>query len=190
MDVAAVVRPAEAREQPCRVALDDDVVGRARRTMRCQHERVDAPPRPGVGAERRLERRAAHEDGAAARLEVAEAVSLRIPRRLGELRRAPVGRRDVAVEAHAHAGADLHGAASSRTRADGRICPQRVLAATGASRDACAAMDRRVVIVAIPDVQPLDVTGPAEVFAAAATAVARGAAPGYAVEVVAPGGGA
>src|SRR4051795_6521229 len=73
-----------------------------------------------------------------------------------------------------------------------------------------AFMDRRVVIVAIPEVQPLDVTGPAEVFAGASTAAARrrgarGAggvrpgpppapprrgASGYAVEVVAPGGGA
>src|SRR4051794_4700641 len=53
-----------------------------------------------------------------------------------------------------------------------------------------AFMDRRAVIVAIPEVQPLDVTGPAEVFAAAATAAARGGASGYAVEVVAPGGGA
>src|SRR4051812_50197984 len=53
-----------------------------------------------------------------------------------------------------------------------------------------AFMDRRAVIVAVPDVQPLDVTGPAEVFAAAATAAARGGAAGYAVEVVAPGGGA
>jgi transcriptional regulator GlxA family with amidase domain len=39
---------------------------------------------------------------------------------------------------------------------------------------------RRVVIVAFPDVQSLDVTGPAEVFAAAG---------GYKVEVVAPTGG-
>src|SRR3954447_11360089 len=52
------------------------------------------------------------------------------------------------------------------------------------------AMDRRVVIVALPEVQPLDVAGPAEVFAGAATAVARGGGAGYAVEVVAPRGGA
>src|SRR3954447_20190282 len=52
------------------------------------------------------------------------------------------------------------------------------------------AMDRRVVIVALPEVQPLDVAGPAEVFAGAATAVAGGGGSGYAVEVVAPGGGA
>src|SRR3954453_13286417 len=70
------------------------------------------------------------------------------------------------------------------------MCPQRGLAATDARRDAGGAMDRRVVIVAIPEVQPLDVTGPAEVCAAAATAAARGGASGYAVEVVAPGGGA
>src|SRR4051795_6313756 len=50
-----------------------------------------------------------------------------------------------------------------------------------------AFMDRRVVIVAIPEVQPLDVTGPAEVFAGACTAAARRGASGYAVEVVAPG---
>src|SRR3954453_9994128 len=53
-----------------------------------------------------------------------------------------------------------------------------------------AAMDRRVVIVAVPEVQPLNVTGPAEVFAGAATAVARAGGAGYAVEVVAAGGGA
>jgi transcriptional regulator GlxA family with amidase domain len=48
-------------------------------------------------------------------------------------------------------------------------------------------MTRRVVIVALPEVQPLDVTGPAEVLAAA-TRVAGGAEPAYAIEVVAPGG--
>jgi len=51
-------------------------------------------------------------------------------------------------------------------------------------------MERRVVIVAIPEVQPLDVTGPAEVFAAASTAAGRTGASRYAVEVVAPGAGA
>jgi transcriptional regulator GlxA family with amidase domain len=51
-------------------------------------------------------------------------------------------------------------------------------------------MEHRVVIVAIPEVQPLDVTGPAEVLAAASTAAARMGRSGYAVEVVAPGGGA
>jgi transcriptional regulator GlxA family with amidase domain len=51
-------------------------------------------------------------------------------------------------------------------------------------------MERRVVIVAIPEVQPLDVTGPAEVFAAAASVARRAGGSGYAVEVVAPGGGA
>src|SRR4051812_25614153 len=50
-------------------------------------------------------------------------------------------------------------------------------------------MSRRVVIVALPDVQPLDVTGPAEVLSAAAR-VAGGAPPAYALEVVAPGGAA
>jgi transcriptional regulator GlxA family with amidase domain len=50
-------------------------------------------------------------------------------------------------------------------------------------------MERRVVIVAVPEVQPLDVTGPAEVFAAASSAAARMGRSGYAVEVVAPGGG-
>jgi transcriptional regulator GlxA family with amidase domain len=53
-----------------------------------------------------------------------------------------------------------------------------------------ALMERRVVIVAVPEVQPLDVTGPAEVFAAASTAAERIGRSGYAVEVVAPGGGA
>jgi len=43
---------------------------------------------------------------------------------------------------------------------------------------------RRVVIVAFPDVQPLDVAGPAEVFAVA-SALCPGA---YRIEVVAPGG--
>lgn len=45
---------------------------------------------------------------------------------------------------------------------------------------------RRVVIVAYPDVQSLDVTGPLEVFAAAN---GLGADPAYVTEVVAPGGG-
>lgn len=45
-------------------------------------------------------------------------------------------------------------------------------------------MQRRVVIVALPEVQPLDVTGPAEVLAAAS----RRASPGYAVEVAGRGG--
>jgi transcriptional regulator GlxA family with amidase domain len=48
-------------------------------------------------------------------------------------------------------------------------------------------MARRVVIVALPEVQPLDVTGPAEVLAAA-TELTAGDDPAYAVEVVAPGG--
>jgi transcriptional regulator GlxA family with amidase domain len=48
-------------------------------------------------------------------------------------------------------------------------------------------MPRRVVIVALPDVQPLDVAGPAEVLSTAAT-VAGGDTPAYAVEVVAPRG--
>jgi transcriptional regulator GlxA family with amidase domain len=48
-------------------------------------------------------------------------------------------------------------------------------------------MSRRVVIVALPEVQPLDVTGPAEVLSAAAQ-VAGGEAPAYVLEVVAPGG--
>ena len=48
-------------------------------------------------------------------------------------------------------------------------------------------MSRRVVIVALPAVQPLDVTGPAEVLASAAS-VAGGADAAYAIEVVAPGG--
>jgi transcriptional regulator GlxA family with amidase domain len=50
-------------------------------------------------------------------------------------------------------------------------------------------MQRRVVIVALPEVQALDVTGPAEVLSVAASA-AGGSEPGYAVEVVAPGGAA
>jgi len=48
-------------------------------------------------------------------------------------------------------------------------------------------MPRRVVIVALPEVQPLDVTGPAEVLASAAS-VAGGDDPAYTIEVVAPGG--
>src|SRR5436190_640067 len=48
-------------------------------------------------------------------------------------------------------------------------------------------MSRRVVIVALPAVQPLDVAGPAEVLSVAAR-VAGGERPAYAVEVVAPGG--
>ena len=48
-------------------------------------------------------------------------------------------------------------------------------------------MPRRVVIVALPEVQPLDVTGPAEVFASAAS-VAGGDVAAYTIEVVAPGG--
>jgi transcriptional regulator GlxA family with amidase domain len=48
-------------------------------------------------------------------------------------------------------------------------------------------MTRRVVIVAVPDVQALDVTGPAEVLSAAAQ-VSGGATPAYTVEVVGPGG--
>jgi len=48
-------------------------------------------------------------------------------------------------------------------------------------------MPRRVVIVALPEVQPLDVTGPAEVLASAA-AVAGGEDPAYTIEVAAPGG--
>jgi transcriptional regulator GlxA family with amidase domain len=50
-------------------------------------------------------------------------------------------------------------------------------------------MQRRVVIVALPDVQALDVTGPAEVLSVAASA-AGAPEPAYAVEVVAPGGAA
>jgi transcriptional regulator GlxA family with amidase domain len=50
-------------------------------------------------------------------------------------------------------------------------------------------MSRRVVIVALPQVQPLDVTGPAEVLSAAAQ-VAGGEPPAYVLEVVAPGGAA
>lgn len=45
---------------------------------------------------------------------------------------------------------------------------------------------RRVVIVAYPDVQSLDVSGPLEVFA---TANRLGAGPAYTTEIVAPGGG-
>jgi len=48
-------------------------------------------------------------------------------------------------------------------------------------------MPRRVVIVALPEVQPLDVTGPAEVLASAAS-VAGGDVAAYTIEVVAPGG--
>jgi transcriptional regulator GlxA family with amidase domain len=48
-------------------------------------------------------------------------------------------------------------------------------------------MPRRVVIVALPEVQPLDVTGPAEVLFAA-TQVAGGESPAYLLDVVAPGG--
>jgi transcriptional regulator GlxA family with amidase domain len=48
-------------------------------------------------------------------------------------------------------------------------------------------MPRRVVIVALPEVQPLDVTGPAEVLASAAS-VAGGDDAAYTIEVVAPGG--
>jgi len=48
-------------------------------------------------------------------------------------------------------------------------------------------MPRRVVIVALPEVQPLDVTGPAEVLASAASD-AGGDDPAYTIEVVAPGG--
>jgi transcriptional regulator GlxA family with amidase domain len=51
-------------------------------------------------------------------------------------------------------------------------------------------MPRRVVIVALPAVQPLDVTGPAEVLASAASvaSVAGGDDAAYTIEVVAPGG--
>ena len=48
-------------------------------------------------------------------------------------------------------------------------------------------MPRRVVIVALPEVQPLDVAGPAEVLASAAS-VAGGDDAAYTIEVVAPGG--
>jgi transcriptional regulator GlxA family with amidase domain len=48
-------------------------------------------------------------------------------------------------------------------------------------------MARRVVIVALPPVQALDVTGPAEVLSVAAQ-VHGGAEPAYAVTVVGPGG--
>jgi transcriptional regulator GlxA family with amidase domain len=48
---------------------------------------------------------------------------------------------------------------------------------------------RRVVVVALPDVQPLDVSGPADVFAAA-TERTGGDPPAYAIEVVGPGGAA
>jgi transcriptional regulator GlxA family with amidase domain len=51
-------------------------------------------------------------------------------------------------------------------------------------------MERRVVIVAISEVQPLDVTGPAEVFSTASAVAGRSGGSGYAVEVVAPGGAA
>src|SRR3954449_10603181 len=48
-------------------------------------------------------------------------------------------------------------------------------------------MARRIVIVAVPPVQALDVTGPAEVLSVAAQ-VQGGAEPAYAVEVVGPAG--
>ena len=48
-------------------------------------------------------------------------------------------------------------------------------------------MPRCVVIVALPEVQPLDVAGPAEVLASAAS-VAGGDDAAYTIEVVAPGG--
>jgi hypothetical protein len=46
---------------------------------------------------------------------------------------------------------------------------------------------RRSVVVALPAVQALHVTGPADVFAAA-TERTSGDAPAYAIEVVGPGG--
>jgi transcriptional regulator GlxA family with amidase domain len=48
-------------------------------------------------------------------------------------------------------------------------------------------VERRVVIVAVPEVQSLDVSGPAEVLAAASEAAGEGATR-YAIEVAAPGG--
>src|SRR3954454_12591780 len=48
-------------------------------------------------------------------------------------------------------------------------------------------MARRIVIVAVPPVQALDVTGPAEVLSVASQ-VPGGADPAYAIAVVGPGG--
>jgi hypothetical protein len=65
-------------------------------------------------------------DRVAIRLELDEAEGLRAPGRIGELRRPAVGLRDVAVEAHAHAGTDLHLLCSFRmTAPQDRFVPVR-----------------------------------------------------------------
>src|SRR5207248_715067 len=77
-----------------------------------------------------------------------------------------------------------HPSARSAARAPGalgRNRPVLVLAANAQIADDAFMQPRKVVIVAFPGVQPLDVAGPAEAFAAAAQLVADS----YDVQVVA-----
>ena len=99
-----------------------------------------------------------------------------------------------------HTDSNVHGRDGSRvggpigTDGDGGIGGVRVIDATAASSDAggCARRSARaVVIVAFDGVQPLDITGPHEVFAGANEALAHmsPAAPRYRLQVVSVDGG-
>src|SRR6185295_16403781 len=100
-----------------RVAVDDDVVGRPGRAVRGEHEHIQGGPRPAVVVEGGLEGRTAHERRLAALEELAVAMTLACDEgRIGGQRRPAAGCRDVAVGAHAHAGADLHGRQSFLSR--------------------------------------------------------------------------
>jgi hypothetical protein len=76
VDVAAVVGRTELLQEPRRIAVEDDVVGRAGRTLRAEHEDAQARPRPAVVGEGGLERRAPHERRLAALEELPDPVAL------------------------------------------------------------------------------------------------------------------
>src|SRR5205807_10547234 len=87
VDVAAAVRSADLLQQQRRVAVNDDMVGRAGRTVRAEHEDVKVRPGPGTCGQGRLECGSAHEDGIKNPLEFNKAVALRTEARIHELDR-------------------------------------------------------------------------------------------------------
>src|ERR671930_1653789 len=134
MDVAAPVGLADTLKQPFRIAVDNDVVRGGWRTVRCKHEDIKVRPGPPVGADGGLERRAAHQDRIAARLELREAVALAGDKgRVGELSRPTVRRGDVAIGTHAHPGTNLHQLAPLSYRVTGGGLPSVMTAADRAS---------------------------------------------------------
>jgi transcriptional regulator GlxA family with amidase domain len=87
-----------------------------------------------------------------------------------------------------------HHPASARfvyaAEADGRIHPENVIYASGAVADHGAMAPRRVSLLAFPGLQPLDLTGPHEIFAMANDlAQQRDGRPAYRLEVLARKGG-